>query len=80
MRRGFGDDTVAGMISSPRHAPLTSTAAGQILGVSPMRIRQLAQSGLIGTKVGTQWLFTLDELQQYRRDSGRIAKKTKKVD
>jgi len=45
---------------------VTVTRAAEILGVSEMRVRQLCQQGLLGKKVGVQWLMTESEIKSFK--------------
>lgn len=44
---------------------VTVPEAAVILGVSVMRVRQFCQQGLIGKKIGVQWLMTNAELAEF---------------
>ena len=44
---------------------LTTDEAAERLGLSAVRIRQLANDGRIGTKIGRDWLFTAEELDAF---------------
>lgn len=46
--------------------PITADRAAKILGVSAMRVRQLCQRGLIGQKVGVQWILTETEVRTFK--------------
>lgn len=59
---------------------VTATEAAEMLGVSSMRVRQLAQAGSIGRKIGCQWLFTVDEINRFRRVHKRTPGPEKKSD
>ena len=48
--------------------------AAKFLGVSGQRVRQFCAEGRIGTKVGSQWVFTRGELEAFKaipRPSGQ---------
>lgn len=44
---------------------LSTPEAAAYLGVTRARIRQLCSAGRIGTKVGTYWMFTMQELREF---------------
>ena len=49
----------------------TTTAANE-LGISPVRVRQLAVSRQVGRKLGRDWVFTAGEIDHMRvRRPGR---------
>lgn len=53
---------------------LTTDQAAERLGLTPGRVRQLAKSGRIGSKIGRDYLFTSDELDAFAaedRPAGR---------
>ena len=46
---------------------LNCEQAAEILGVSPVRVRQFCLSGRLGQKVGSQYVISRDELDQFRK-------------
>jgi len=44
---------------------LTTAEAADYLGLSEVRIRQLANAERIGQKIGRDWLFTQEELDAF---------------
>jgi excisionase family DNA binding protein len=53
---------------------LTCKEAAQVLGVTPVRVRQFCQEGRLGQKLGDRWVIPKSELHQFKkipRNSGR---------
>lgn len=46
----------------------SASEAGELLGVSHVRIRQLCQEGRIGQKAGKYWILTAGDLEKIRAE------------
>lgn len=47
---------------------LTTAEAAAYLEISEIRVRQLANDGRIGQKIGRDWLFPLEQLEEFARE------------
>lgn len=59
---------------------MTAKQAAKALGLSVERVRQLCQAGVMGRKVGRDWLITPDEVARYRENRRRPGRPRKADD
>jgi excisionase family DNA binding protein len=45
---------------------LSASQAAKYLGITHQRLYQLAETGRLGRRIGTTWIFTRGELDQYK--------------
>jgi excisionase family DNA binding protein len=57
---------------------MTVEEAARALGIKEARVRQLCRSGVMGRKMGRDWIISRDDVEHYRktrRPPGRPPKK-----
>jgi excisionase family DNA binding protein len=67
-------------VTRPRIEFVTVEEAADIVGVSPVRVRQFCQDGRLGQKLGNHWLISKAEAVEFaekERPNGRPKKSEK---